>query len=618
MQQGITPMPEISIIMPTYNQASFITRALESLKGQQFQDWELIIINDGSSDKTEQVIQRYFADSRLIYIRNEKNQGLGRAINQALQIASGNYISYLPSDDIYYADHLNTLYKTIQSGTSLVLAYSGLRYKYNRYCNGIIDGHPLQLVQVMHKRVPPKWREREEITTDDLDEMYWNKLKEEGLFKASEKITCEWISHFDQRHKKIQEPEGGINLYRSYYKVSDPLRFKSTVGNLIDEVKRFENFQGQEEIKSEAGLTILLVGELAYNPERIIALEERGHKLLGLWMKDPYWYNYVGPLPFGNITTLDPMNWQKEVKKYQPDIIYGLLNWQAVPFVHDVLKNNPGIPFVWNFKEGPFICLEKGSWDKLIDLYSLSDGQIYTSPEMKEWFSSFLPDYDEDFTLLLDGDLPKKDWFSKTASPLLSQKIGETHTVVPGRPIGLHPEVVAELASEKIHLHFYGDFTHGLWKEWIQKTNKLAKGYLHTHPNVDQENWVEEFSQYDAGWLHTFESQNFGEIRRANWDDLNYPARIATLALSGLPLLQKDNSAHIVATQNLVKEHDIGICFTDLKDLSHKLKDQNKMKQLRLNVWEKREVFTFDHHADRLINFFHKVIGRRTKNQALV
>jgi hypothetical protein len=81
----------------------------------------------------------------------------------------------------------------------------------------------------------------------------------------------------------------------------------------------------------------------------------------------------------------------------------------------------------------------------------------------------------------------------------------------------------------------------------------MAPCYLHTHANVSQENWVREFSQYDAGWLHFFTSRNAGELMRADWDDPNYPARIATLAAAGLPMLQCDNTGHLEATQTLVR-----------------------------------------------------------------
>jgi len=354
-----------------------------------------------------------------------------------------------------------------------------------------------------------------------------------------------------------------------------------------------------------------LVGELAYNAERIVAFEEQGHKLYGLWMRDPYWYNNIGPLSFGNVQDIPYKNWQQTLAEIKPDIIYGQLNWQAVPFAHEILAARTGIPFVWNFKEGPFICMEKGTWPQMMDLYTKSDGQVYTSAEMRDWFLQFLPQKSADTALILDGDLPKKEWFKTEVSPLLSGQDGELHTVVPGRPIGLHPHTVVELAEQKIHVHFYGDFTHGQWKEWIIKTQKLAPGFLHIHPNVTQHNWVQEFSQYDAGWLHFFKSDNQGELMRANWDDLNLPARMATLAAAGLPMLQRDNKGHTVATQSIVQNLGLGLFFNDAAELAAQLRDPEKMKQLRQTVWEKRVLFSFDWHVEELIAFFKKAIARK-------
>ena len=182
---------------------------------------------------------------------------------------------------------------------------------------------------------------------------------------------------------------------------------------------------------------------------------------------------------------------------------------------------------------------------------------------------------------------------------------------MPGRPIGLHVPLVADLAQHGIHLHFYGDFTHGLWREWIERAIKVASEHLHLHPNVAQDQWVSEFSQYDAGWLHFFASDNAGDLRRANWDDLNYPARIATLAVAGLPLLQRDNTGAIVATQTLARQRDIGVEFTSMEELRTKLDDTTRMEQLRTNVWQQRHAFMFDTHADTLIDFFRQVIALR-------
>jgi glycosyltransferase involved in cell wall biosynthesis len=596
--------------MPTFNQEKFLSRAINSLLKQTLDNWELIIVNDGSTDNTFHVVQDFLEDKRIKYLQNVSNKGLGASINNALGIAQGKYIAYLPSDDIYYKDHLQSLYETLKKNPSASLAYSSFIYHYNRKGTKVPENEWYQLVQVMHVNNSCGWIERCELESDDLNRLFWNTIK--GTHIHSIHLTCEWTDHPHQRHKKMQEPLGGINTFRSYYHVQEPLRFHTSRGNFIDEKTRFFNFRNKK-MDQKKGLKILLVGELAYNAERILALEEKGHQLYGLWLREPYWYNYVGPLPFGNVINITYNNCKEEVKKIKPDIIYSLLNFQAVPLAHEVLKANTGIPFVWHFKEGPMICREKGTWNELIELYEQADGKIYCSDEMKEWFEEFIKENESSCSLVLDGDLPKKDWFTSPRSPLLSDKDGAFHTVVPGRPIGLHPYNVEELARENIHLHFYGDFTHGQWKEWIEKSHKLAPGFLHIHSNVDQENWVQEFSQYDAGWLHFFQSENYGELMRACWDDLNIPARMSTLALAGLPMLQKNNDGHTVAIQSLSKKFDLGLFFNTISELRHLLENRELMNEIRNNVWQQRHLFTFDHHVDELIDFFQIVIAKKVQ-----
>lgn len=140
----------------------------------------------------------------------------------------------------------------------------------------------------------------------------------------------------------------------------------------------------------ERALKILIVGELAYNPERIHLFEKLGHKLFGLWIKKPNFYNTVGPLPFGHIPSLDSDNWQLEIDKIRPDIIYALLNHQAIHLAHQVMTKNPTVSFVWHFKEGPFFSRQSGTWSLLVDLYNKSGGQIYINESVKDWFGQSL------------------------------------------------------------------------------------------------------------------------------------------------------------------------------------------------------------------------------------
>jgi glycosyltransferase involved in cell wall biosynthesis len=602
----------VSVLMPTYGQAAFIRRAIDSLLAQSLTSWELIVIDDASPDETGEIVSGYAGDPRIRYHRLPENAGLGAALNHGLDRARGKLVAYLPSDDVLYRDHLARLAARLRSSPDAVLAYSGVRHHYNRTAPGQIEDLPLQLVQVMHRLTGDRWVERTELATDDLERMMWATLRPRGSFASTGEVTCEWVDHPFQRHKVMQEPIGGINPYRRRYGVRHPLRYQSSTGNLHDEVELYRPFRERPDTPMAGdGLRILLAGELAYNPERVLALEERGHKLYGLWTPTPYGFNTVGPLPFGHVQEIPSTGWAEAVRAEGIDIIYALLNWQAVPFAHMLLRKNPGVPFVWHFKEGPFICLDRGTWPQLLDLYSLSNGQMYSSAETRDWFRTVMPELDEGASLILDGDLPKRDWFTDTRSPLLSSRDGEIHTVVPGRPIGLHAHTVGELADAGIHLHFYGDFVQGQWIDWIERALPLAPGHLHLHPNVDQRGWVTEFSQYDAGWLHFLPSDNGGEIRRATWDDLNLPARMATYAAAGLPMILADNSRSVVATQSLAASLDIGVFATDIADLAAKLRDSTRMAEIRANVWRHRDRFTFDHHADRLIAFFRSVIAMR-------
>ncbi len=607
-------VPRVSVLMPTHNQASFLPRALARLFAQPFTDWELIIVDDGSWDETWEALAPYRDDPRIRMVRNEENDGLGHALNVALDLARGELIAYLPSDDHYYPAHLASLVALLDAQPDAVLAYSGARYQLGPVSEGQIEGYPLQLVQVLHRRTAERWTERDELVTDDLERLFWAKLRPHGAFVGTGQVSCEWVDHPRQRHKVIREVlGGGLNVYRTRYRARHPLRFHATGGNPVDEVAQYRRWRERPDTPpAPDGLKILLVGELAYNPERVLALEERGHTLYGLWTPEPWWFNTVGPLPFGHVTDIPREGWREAVREIQPDIIYALLNWQAVPFAYQVLMDNPGIPFVWHFKEGPWLCLQHDMWPRLMALHTKSDGQIYSSPEERDWFEVTVPgSVTGSRTLVIDGDLPKRDVLMGERSPLLSATDSEFHTVVAGRSIGLTPSDIRAAAAEGIHLHFYGDIHHAGWQPWVEEAGDAAR-YFHLHPTVNQEGWLREFSRYDAGWLHFIHSDNGGDLGRAHWDDLNYPARLATLLVSGVPVLQYDNAGSIFATQTIARDRTLGLFFTDMAGLGAQLRDRRRMAALRESVWRQRDVFTFDAHADDLIAFFRQVIAGRT------
>lgn len=183
-------IPRVSIFMPTFEHARFIARAIESLLAQSLPHWELIIVDDGSCDGTAQVIGPYLCDQRIRYHRLQENQGLGAALNLALDRSRAAYIAYLPADDVYYRDHLASLLTCMEANPDAVLAYSGVRHHYNRTSAGQIEGYPLQLVQCLHQRGEECWTERRELITDDLERMFWAKLRAHGMFAASGQVRA--------------------------------------------------------------------------------------------------------------------------------------------------------------------------------------------------------------------------------------------------------------------------------------------------------------------------------------------------------------------------------------------------------------------------------------------
>jgi len=96
----------VSVIVPAYNRGYIIAEALQSVFAQAFQDFELIVVDDGSKDDTAQVVSG-FSEPRLRYVRHEQNRGYSAACNTGLREASGEYTGFLDSDDIWKPEMLS-------------------------------------------------------------------------------------------------------------------------------------------------------------------------------------------------------------------------------------------------------------------------------------------------------------------------------------------------------------------------------------------------------------------------------------------------------------------------------------------------------------------------------
>ena len=95
----------VSIIMPSYNTAEYIAESIESVLNQTYENWELIIVDDCSTDNTDEIVQQ-FDDERIKYHKNKKNSGAAVSRNRALKLARGKWIAFLDSDDLWLPEKL--------------------------------------------------------------------------------------------------------------------------------------------------------------------------------------------------------------------------------------------------------------------------------------------------------------------------------------------------------------------------------------------------------------------------------------------------------------------------------------------------------------------------------
>ena len=111
--------------MASYNYANHIEEAILSVLNQTYQDWELIVVDDNSSDGSLEIIQNYFdKDERIKFSCNSQNMGLSKTLRFALEIASGDWVAFLESDDFWAENHLQKKVEAIQKHSEVVLFFN--------------------------------------------------------------------------------------------------------------------------------------------------------------------------------------------------------------------------------------------------------------------------------------------------------------------------------------------------------------------------------------------------------------------------------------------------------------------------------------------------------------
>ena len=117
----------VSIITPTFNSANYIAETIQSVQNQTYQHWELIIVDDGSTDYTISIIQEIQkVEPRIQLIRQEKNVGPAITRNKGIELAKGNYLTFLDADDLWFSNFIENSINTIEK-TKIPFVFSSYR-----------------------------------------------------------------------------------------------------------------------------------------------------------------------------------------------------------------------------------------------------------------------------------------------------------------------------------------------------------------------------------------------------------------------------------------------------------------------------------------------------------
>jgi glycosyltransferase involved in cell wall biosynthesis len=118
--------PFFSVIIPTYNRAYCIGRAIESVLVQTEPHWELIVVDDGSTDNTAEIVREYIHREQRIKLVVQSNHGTGAARQTGIRLAQGDFVTFLDSDDEYEPEHLAVRRRSIQAHPEVDLFFGGV------------------------------------------------------------------------------------------------------------------------------------------------------------------------------------------------------------------------------------------------------------------------------------------------------------------------------------------------------------------------------------------------------------------------------------------------------------------------------------------------------------
>ena len=246
-------MVKVSVVIPTYNSARFIGRAVESVLAQTFMDFELVVVDDGSTDETQGIIAG-FDDPRLRYVYQE-NQERSAARNAGIRLSEGSYIAFLDADDLWLSRKLAEQVHLLDESPQLGLLYSGA---YLMECG----------------RITGIWKPKHRGDVLRLL-IYWDNIITSTSSVVVRRECLDQVGHFDENISSVEDWDMWLRIavHYSFDYIPEPLiiyrMHENNTCRSFDKVERgtfalFDKILTNPEIARDVGPRQIQIRSLAY------------------------------------------------------------------------------------------------------------------------------------------------------------------------------------------------------------------------------------------------------------------------------------------------------------------------------------------------------------------
>ena len=272
---AIQQTPFFSIVIPTYNREKYILNTLDTVFSQTFKNYEVIVVDNCSTDNTESILGDLIRSGKIIFIKHDKNYERAKSRNTGMKAASGNFLTYLDSDDFMYPSNLQDAYDFIQSNPGSKIFYNlsetvdaekkRIRFKPQRHSSNAIEmiskGNFLSCIgNFIHKDIYKTifWDENQELTGTEDYEFWLRVIAHYPIVGRIDKINNGMLEH---PGRSVNNDSIDKAKYRANYMLN-----KIKKDEYLSEVYHEKYFNN---IKATLYSYMSYMGRLANNPKEM-------------------------------------------------------------------------------------------------------------------------------------------------------------------------------------------------------------------------------------------------------------------------------------------------------------------------------------------------------------